>query len=56
MSEETKEIIENLENCKIIQTRKGFVNRLSKHLEKHGWFYGAVVQLLGTAAMTMLGA
>lgn len=30
------------------------MNRISNHLEKHGWFYGAVAQLIGNAAMTAM--
>lgn len=52
--QETKEIIENFENSKIVQPRKGFINRLSKHLEKHGWFYGAIATTLGEAFIKIL--
>ncbi len=52
--QETKEIIENFENSKSVQPRKGFINRLSKHLEKHGWFYGAITTTLGEAFIKIL--
>lgn len=52
--QEAKEIIENFENSKIVQPRKGFINRLSKHLEKHGWFYGAIATTLGEAFIKIL--
>lgn len=52
--QETKEIIENFENSKIVQPRKRFINRLSKHLEKHGWFYGAIATTLGEAFIKIL--
>lgn len=52
--QETKEIVENFQNSKNVQPRKGFINRLSKHLEKHGWFYGAVTTILGEAVIQIL--
>ncbi len=52
--QETKEIIENFENSKIVQTRKSFINRLSKHLEKHSWFYGAITTILGETFIKVL--
>lgn len=54
--EEVKELIENMQSSRNIPKQKKLFQRISDHLEKHGWFYGAIVQLLGTAAMTMLGA
>lgn len=54
--EEVKELIENIQTSRNIPKQKKLFQRISDHLEKHGWFYGAIVQLLGTAAMTMLGA
>ena len=52
---EVKELIENFEATRQIPKNKGLINRLSMHLEKHGWFYGAVVNLLGMAAINLLG-
>lgn len=52
--QEAKEIVENFENSKMVQPRKGFINRLSKHLEKHGWFYGAITTTLGEAFIKIL--
>lgn len=31
------------------------MERISKHLEKHGWFYGTIIGLLGQALLTILG-
>lgn len=53
--EETKDLIENLKDSRYIPKNKGLFNKLSQHLEKHGWFYGEIVGLLGTAAITLLG-
>ena len=53
--EEVKELISNIEVSRTIPKQKKLFERISDHLEKHGWFYGAVVQLLGTAAFNMIG-
>lgn len=54
--EEVKELIENMQTSRNIPKQKKLFQRLNDHIVRHGWFYGAVVQLLGTAAITMLGA
>lgn len=54
--EEVKELVDNMQTSRTIPKQKKLFERLSNHLEKHGWFYGAVVQLLGTAAISLLGA
>lgn len=53
--EEVKELIDNMQSSRSIPKQKKLFQRISGHLEKHGWFYGAVVQLLGTASLNMLG-
>lgn len=53
--EEAKEIAENIKESGYVQKRSGFFNKISNHLEKHGWFYGAVIQLLGQAALMKMG-
>ena len=53
--DEVKELIENMETSRSIPKQKKLYQRISDHMEKHGWFYGAVVQLLGTAALTLVG-
>ena len=53
---EVKELIENMQASRSIPKQKKLFQRLNDHVVKHGWFYGAVVQLLGASAMTMLGA
>ena len=52
---EVKELIENIEASRSIPKQKKLYQRISDHMEKHGWFYGAVVQLLGTAALGLVG-
>jgi len=54
--EEVKELVDNMQTSRSIPKQKKLFERLSKHLEMHGWFYGSVVQLLGTAALSLLGA
>lgn len=53
---EIKELIENIQSSRVIPKQKRLFEKISNHMEKHGWFYGAVVQLLGTAALGLLGA
>ena len=52
--DEAKELIENIQATREIPKNKGFFNRLSLHLEKHGWFYGEITGLLGNAVLTMI--
>ena len=53
---DVKELIENIQISRTIPKQKKLFERISDHMEKHGWFYGAVVQLLGTAALGMIGS
>ena len=53
--EEVKELIENIEASRNVPKQKSLMQRLSDHFEKHGWFYGAVSQLLGTKVIDLLG-
>lgn len=52
--EEVKELCESIKINNPLPKRTNLMTKISNHLEKHGWFYGAVVQLLGTAAMTAM--
>ena len=52
--EDVKELIENMQDSRHIPKNKGLFSRLSNHLEKHGWFYGEVVGLIGAAALQLL--
>lgn len=52
--EEVKELCENIKVNIPLPKRTNLMKKISNHLEKHGWFYGAVVQLLGTAAMAAM--
>lgn len=51
---EAKELIDNLNSTRHIPKNNGFFKRVSSHVEKHGWFYGEIVGLLGTAALGLL--
>lgn len=52
--DEVKELIENIQDSRHIPKDKGLFSRLSDHLEKHGWFYGEVIGLLGSTAFQLL--
>ncbi len=52
--DEVKELIENINDSRHIPKNKGLFQRITGHLDKHGWFYAEIVGLLGTAAMTLL--
>ena len=52
--EDIKELCESIKANNSLPKRTNLMTKISKHLEKHGWFYGAVVQLLGTAAMNAM--
>lgn len=52
--EEIKELCDNIRANKSLPKSKSLMNRISKHFETHRWFYGAVVQLIGTAAMQVM--
>ena len=53
--EDVKELISNIESSRTIPKQKKLFQRLNDHVVRHGWFYGAVVQLLGTVVMNGLG-
>ena len=52
--EDVKEYIENMQESKHVAKNKGLFAKLSNHLEKHGWFYGEVIGLLGTAVLQLI--
>lgn len=52
--EEIKELLENMKESRHVPKNKNLFKKLSNHLEKHGWFYGEVVGLIGAATMQML--
>lgn len=54
--DELKELIENMESSRSIPKQRKLFQRITEHLAKHGWFYGAVIQLLGTSVIQMIGA
>ena len=53
--EEVKELIDNMQTSRSVPKQKRLFQKINDHVVRHGWFYGAVVQLLGTAALTMIG-
>lgn len=52
--DEAKGIINEIYQTKEIKAHQSFVQKLSSHLSKHGWFYGAIITLLGTALIAVL--
>lgn len=52
--EQVKELCENIKIAERLPKSKTLLNKISNHLEKHGWFYGAVVNLIGTAAIEVM--
>ena len=53
--DEIKELIDNIETSRSIPKQKKLYQKITDHMAKHGWFYGAVIQLLGTASLGMIG-
>lgn len=51
--DETKELIELIQVERRIPN-KGFHKKVSAHMEKHGWFYGAIMGLIGNAVLVLL--
>ena len=52
--EEVKELCESIKVNNPLPNRVTLMTKISKHFEKHNWFYGSIVQLLGTAAMSAM--
>lgn len=52
--DEAKELIENIKASRQIPNNKGFVKRLTAHLDNHGWFYAQIVALLGKSLLGLL--
>jgi glutaredoxin len=51
---EVQELLENMKDSRYIPKNSNLFSRLSNHLTKHGWFYGTVVNLIGTVAMQLI--
>ena len=52
--EDVKELCESIKANNPLPKRANLMTKISNHLEKHNWFYGAIVQLLGTAVMSAM--
>lgn len=52
--DEAADISREIKETAAIPNKKGFLDRLNSHVVKHGWFYGAVLQLIGTAAIALM--
>lgn len=53
--EEVKEIIDNMKKNGSIGQRKSFFKRLTDHACKYGWLYAEIVNLIGNAAIGIIG-
>lgn len=53
--DDVKELLDNIESTRSIPKQKKLFQRITDHLAKHGWFYGAIIQLLGTEVIKMIG-
>lgn len=53
--EEAKEIIDNMKKNGSIGQRKSFFKRLTDHACKYGWLYAEIVNLIGNAAIGIIG-
>ncbi len=53
---DTQELIENIKDSRYITKNRNFFSRLSNHLEKHGWFYAEIINLIGTATLMTIGS
>ena len=52
--EEVKELCEGFRMNNPLPKRKKLMEKLSNHMSKHGWFYGEIVSLIGSAAMSAM--
>lgn len=52
--DEVKELIQNIKASRQVPNNKGFVKRLTAHLDNHGWFYAQIVALLGKSVLGLL--
>lgn len=53
LANEIKGILESIQQNTELPQKKGLFGRLSDHASKHGWFYGAAMNLVGTLFMQM---
>lgn len=49
-----KILVSEIERTKKIPEDKGLLTKLSDHLAKHGWFYGSVINIVGSAVLKSL--
>lgn len=53
--EEVKDYIDNIKETNKITKNTGLFKRIGEHLEKHQWFYGKVINVLGEALLLGMG-
>lgn len=52
---EVKDYLENIEKTNTVSKNTGLFKRLTKHFDKHGWFYAEVVGLIGQICLKSMG-
>lgn len=52
--EEVKELCEGIQVNNSLPKRKKLMEKLSNHMAKHGWFYGEIVGLIGSTAISAM--
>jgi len=52
---EVEKVVDEIKIRGVIPKNKGLMDKLSNHLEKHGWFYGGVINLIGAAVLQFVG-
>lgn len=52
--DEIKEILGNIEDTRHIPRNKGLWLKVTSHMEKHSWFYGEIVGLLGSQVLKLM--
>ena len=50
---EVKELCDEIKANKSLPKHSDLMQKISNHISKHGWFYGAIAQLIGNAVITM---
>lgn len=51
---EVKELCEEIQANRSLPERSDLMQKISNHMSKHGWLYGALAQLIGNAVMTVI--
>lgn len=55
LMEKVEVVISEIKSRGVIPKSDGLMKRISGHLQKHGWFYGSVTSLIGSAVLQFVG-